>query len=140
MGPWWLYLLVFIFGYLTHKTFYFIVSTKISIGIVRISQLVGLMVLARSMENFYHSHTARVRQMREQDESEKNIRDLKRSFNMEISNYRNKAIEEMLNLHPKFYNPIVDFDNWKSAMEYLENNKQYVLQLLNQDTDDKKTS
>ena len=56
--------------------------------------------------------------MREQDESEKNIRDLKRSFNMEISNYRNKAIEEMLNLHPKFYNPIVDFDNWKSAMEY----------------------
>ncbi len=59
---------------------------------------------------------------------------------MEISNYRNKAIEEMLNLHPKFYNPIVDFDNWKSAMEYLENNKQYVLQLLNQDTDDKKTS
>jgi len=140
MGPWWLYLLVFIFGYLTHKTFYFIVSAKISIGLVRISQLVGLMVLARSMENFYYSHTARMRQMREQDESEKNIRDLKRSFNVEISNYRNKAIEEMLNLHPKFYNPIVDFDNWKSAMEYLENNKQYVLQLLNQDTDDKKTS
>ena len=136
MGPWWLYLLVFVFGYLTHKTFYFFRSVKISIGLIRVSQLISLAVLAKSMENFYYSHTARVRQMKENSESEKNIRDARRSFNVEISNYKERAIKEMLDLHPNAYAPIVDFDNWKSAMKYLEDNKEYVLKLLTQDKND----
>ena len=136
MGPWWLYLLVFVFGYLTHKTFYFFRSIKISIGLIRVSQLISLAVLAKSMENFYYSHTVRVRQMKENDESEKNIRDVRRSFNMEISNYKERAIKEMLDLHPNAYTPIVNFDNWKSAMKYLEDNKEYVLKLLTQDKND----
>jgi hypothetical protein len=136
MGPWWLYLLIFIFGYLTHKTFYFFRSVKISIGLIRISQLIGLAVLAKSMENFYYSHTDRMRQMAENDESKKNIKDTRRSFNIEISNYKEKVIKEMLDLHPSAYAPIIDFDNWKSAMKYLEDNKQYVLALLNQNKDD----
>jgi len=140
MGLWWLYLLVFIFGYLTHKTFYFLRSVKISIGLIRVSQLVSLAVLAKSMENFYYSHTSRLRQMKEQDETQNNIKDTRRSFNMEITNYKEKAIKEMLDLHPDFYNPIIEFDNWKSAMKYLEDNKQFVLKLLNQDKNDKKTS
>ena len=140
MGLWWLYLLVFIFGYLTHKTFYFLRSVKISIGLIRVSQLVSLAVLAKSMENFYYSHTSRLRQMKEQDETQNEIKDTRRSFNMEITNYKEKAIKEMLDLHPDFYNPIIEFDNWKSAMKYLEDNKQFVLKLLNQDKNDKKTS
>tara|TARA_R100000008_G_C3539881_1_gene144162 strand:+ start:231 stop:653 length:423 start_codon:yes stop_codon:yes gene_type:complete len=140
MGPWWLYLLVFMFGYLTHKTFYFFRSIKISIGLIKVSQLISLAVLAKSMENFYCSHTARLRHMKEQRESNENIKDVRRSFNMEIANYKEKAIEEILNLHPNFYDPIVEFDNWKSAMKYLEDNRHFVLQLLNQDKDDKKTS
>jgi len=140
MGLWWLYLLVFIFGYLTHKTFYFLRSVKISIGLIRVSQLVSLAVLAKSMENFYYSHTSRLRQMKEQDETQNEIKDTRRSFNMEITNYKEKAIKEILDLHPDFYNPIIEFDNWKSAMKYLEDNKQFVLKLLNQDKNDKKTS
>jgi hypothetical protein len=136
MGPWWLYLLVFMFGYFTHKTFYFFRSVKISIGLVRVSQLIGLAVLAKSMENFYYSHTARLRQMKKLNESPKNIKDLRRSFSVEISNYKEKAVKEMLDLHPSAYAPIIDFDNWKSAMKYLEDNKQYVLTLLSQGKDD----
>jgi hypothetical protein len=78
--------------------------------------------------------------MKEQDETQNNIKDTRRSFNMEITNYKEKAIKEMLDLHPDFYNPIIEFDNWKSAMKYLEDNKQFVLKLLNQDKNDKKTS
>jgi hypothetical protein len=140
MEYWWLYLLVFIFGYVTHKTFYFLRSVKISIGMIRVSQLISLAVLAKSMENFYHAHLARLRQMRENSDSEKDIKDVRCSFNSEISIYKEKAIKEMLDLHPSAYTPIIDFDNWKSAMKYLEDNKQYVISLLTQDKDDKKTS
>ena len=73
MGPWWLYLLVFIFGYLTHKTFYFLRAVKVSINLIRVSQLISLGVLAQSLENFYYSHTARLRQMREGEVDEKDI-------------------------------------------------------------------
>ena len=133
-------MLVFVFGYLTHKTFYFFRSVKISIGLIRVSQLISLAVLSRSMENFYYSHTARLRYMREHGHDDKSIKDARRSFNIEINNFKKKTIEEILDLHPNFYSPIADFDNWKSAMDFLENNKHFVLQLLNQDKNDKKTS
>ena len=136
MGPWWLYLLVFGFGYLTHKTFYFFRSVRISIGLIRVSQLVSLAVLAKSMENFYYSHTARLRQMRENNEDEKDIRDVRRSFNVEISGYKEKSIKEILDQHPKFYDPIVEFDDWKSGMKYLEENREFVFKLLSQEKND----
>lgn len=125
--------MVFLFGYFTHKTFYFFRSLKISIGLIRVSQLISLAVLAKSMENFYYSHTARLRCMKEGGESEQSIRDTRRSFNSEITNFKNKAIEEILDLHPGFYDPIVEFDDWRTAMKYLEDNKQYIIQLLNQE-------
>ena len=78
--------------------------------------------------------------MREQNESEKDIRDVRRSFNAEIMAYKERAIKEMLELHPKFYDPIVKFDNWKSGMSYLEENKVFVLNLLSQDKNDKENS
>tara|TARA_B100000214_G_scaffold237540_1_gene173698 strand:- start:185 stop:607 length:423 start_codon:yes stop_codon:yes gene_type:complete len=140
MGPWWMYVLVFLFGYMTHKTFYFFRSLKISIGLIRVSQLISLAVLAKSMENFYHTHTLRMRQMRENNDSDKNIKDARRAFNLELSDYKSKAIQEILDLHPQFYNPLIDFDDWNSAMAYLESNRNYVLQLLNKDKNDKKTS
>jgi len=140
MGPWWLYIIVFVFGYLTHKTFYFFRSLKISIGLIRVSQLISLAVLSKSMENFYYSHTARLRHMREHDRDDKSIKDTRRSFNIEINNFKEKAIKEMLDLHPKFYGSIIEFDNWNSAMSFLDKNKHFVLELLNQDKNDKKTS
>ena len=81
----------------------------------------------------YHSHTARLRQLKEIEAAEEDIRDLRRSFNAEISNYKEVAIKAILEQHPKFYNSIVEFDNWRSAMQYLEKNKQLVLKLLKQD-------
>lgn len=74
MGPWWLYLLVFIFGYLTHKTFYFFRSMRTSIGLIRISQLVSLNIMARSMEHYYYAHTAKIRQLTESGEDQETIR------------------------------------------------------------------
>ena len=140
MGPWWLYLLVFIFGYLTHKTFYFFRSLRLSIGMIRLTQLVSLAVLSKSMENFHYSHAARIRWMKEQNESNQNIRDVRRSFNMEVSTYKKRVVKEMLDLYPQFYHPLIDFDDWKSAMSHLEKHQAFMLQVLNQDNNDKKTS
>jgi len=136
MGPWWLYLLVFIFGYLTHKTFYFFRSMRLSLGLIRVSQLVSLAVLAKAMEHFYYSHTARVRQMREDNQSEDALKECRRAFGKEIASYQDTAIKEMLMLYPKFYEPIVHFSDWKSGMIYLNDNKEFMLNILTQESHD----
>ena len=140
MGPWWMYMLVFLFGYFTHKTFYFLRSLKLSIGLIRISQLFSLAILAKSMEHFYYAHTLRMRRMRENGDSEKEINLQRKTFNTELLELKEKAVQEILDLHPAFYDPIIDFDNWNSAMKYLNSNKQYMLDILSKDTDDKETT
>jgi|TARA_R100001163_G_scaffold62889_1_gene54129 hypothetical protein len=74
--------------------------------------------------------------MKENNESEKNIRDTRRSFNVEIMDFKEKAVKEILDLHPKFYNSLVDFDDWRTAMLYLEKNRDFLLKLLKQGKDD----
>ena len=123
---------------MTHKTFYFFRSVKISIGLIRVSQLISLAVLAKSMENFHYSHTTAIKKLRENNQSEKDIRESRRSFNVEIKDFKESAIKEILDLHPKFYDPLVDFDDWGSAMKYLNENKQFVFKILNQDKNDQK--
>ena len=127
MGPWWMYVLVFIFGYATHKTFYFFRSVKISIGLIRVSQLVSLGLLTKSIENLYYSHTTKLRHLREAGASDKDLKDVRRSFNNEIKEYKSKAIDELLKLHPSFYESIIDFDDWNSGMKYLENNREFMI-------------
>ena len=136
MGPCGLYLLVFIFGYLTHKTFYFFRSMRLSLGLIRVSQLVSLAVLAKAMEHFYYSHTARLRQMREDDEGADALKECRRVFGKEIASYQDTAIREMLILYPQFYNSIIHFDDWKSGMRHLNENKEFVLKILAQDSHD----
>ena len=131
MGPWWMYVLVFIFGYMTHKTFYFFRSAKISIGLIRVSQLVSLGLLTKSIENLYYSHTTKLRQLREAGARDKDLKDVRRSFNNEIKEYKVNAINQLLDLHPGFYDPIVDFDDWGSGMKYLEDNRDFMINFFN---------
>ena len=93
MGPWWMYLLVFLFGYFTHKTFYFLRSLKLRIGLIRVSQLFSLAILAKSMEHFYYAHTLRMRRMRENGDSDKDINLQRRAFNAELSELKEKAVQ-----------------------------------------------
>ena len=127
MGPWWMYALVFLFGYFTHKTFYFLSSVKISIGLIRVSQLVSLGLLTKSIENLYQSHTLKLRQLRATGATDKELNTVRRSFNDEIKEYKSKAIDELLKLHPSFYESIIDFDDWNSGMKYLENNREFMI-------------
>jgi|TARA_R100001163_G_C5049828_1_gene186732 hypothetical protein len=133
MGPWWLYLLVFIFGYLTHKTFYFFRSMRTSIGLIRISQLVSLNIMARSMEHYYYAHTAKIRQLTENDEDQETIRQSRRAFSKEMSSLKEKSIKQVVDMHPRFFSPTVNFTDWKSAMKYLDDHRNVVDFLLDEE-------
>ena len=131
-----LYFLVFILGYTTCKLFYFMTGTRKSIQVVRLSQLVGLSIIARSLENFSYSKYYAMRVLEENGESDHNVNAFKYLHNEEMDRYKRRSIEEMINVHGNIFDRLVDFDDWSSAMKYLETNKKEFTDIMHGSKDD----
>jgi hypothetical protein len=121
---WLQYFLVFAFGYLTCKTFYFFRATRTGILIVKSAQVISLAILAKSMENFAFSRTYKILTLQESGASEQNINAYTINIDLAISSYKEKAIKCIVEQHSKFYKEILDFDDWRSGMDYLEQNRE----------------
>jgi len=120
------YVLFFLFGYITCKAFYFLNATKKSISIIRSSQLIALFVLSRALEDFYYAKEFRLKIMNENDDSKQNINAVCYLLSEEVSLFKRKSIKRIIEAHGKFFVQLADFDDWKSAMVFLEDNRKYI--------------
>ena len=120
---WWLQLLLFVFGYVTCSTFYFLRSSKASIAILKSTQLVSLYILTRSLEHFAFGKETRLHHMRRAEESEHNINAFMRLYNKEVEDYKRRSVQQIIEAHPSFFRQVLEFDDWESAMELLNKNK-----------------
>ena len=120
---WWLQLLLFVFGYVTCSTFYFLKSTRASITILKTTQLVSLYILTRSLEHFAFGKETRLHHMRRAEESEHNINAFMRLYNKEVEDYKRRSVQQIIEAHPSFFRQVLEFDDWESAMELLNKNK-----------------
>ena len=120
---WLLYLVVFIFGYITCKTFYFMNAARTSINMLKSAQLTSLLVLARSMEHFSYSRALRLHHLQMTNATEHNIQAFTYKFEAELLIYKKVAIEKIIDAHPKVFQPFVEFKDWPTGMKHLEENK-----------------
>jgi hypothetical protein len=128
---WWLYLLTFVFGYYTCKTFYFIREMRTGVVLLKLSHALSLFFAARGMENLQYAKSLRVIEMSKTNESKHNIDAFKINFDKEIEQYKRKAVRDILEHHPRFYKDIVEFHDWDSAMIYLNTEGlEYIQQFL----------
>ena len=123
---WLLYFLVFAFGYISCRTFYFLRSTRTSVKLVKAAQLIALGVLARSMENFHYAGTYRIQQLNHGGFSDNKINSFKIRFEDELVSYKDRSIREIINTHEGVFKSMVDFKDWNSAMLYLETNRRVM--------------
>ena len=131
-----LYFLFFVLGYTTCKLFYFLIGTRRGVQIVRLSQLVGLSIMARSLENFSYSKYYAMRVLEENGESNHNLSAFKYLHVEELDKYKRRAIEEIVGFHGNIFNEVLDFDDWDTAMKYLETNKKEFIDLMYRSKDD----
>ena len=54
----------------------------------------------------------------------------------EISYYKKKAIQNIIKIHPKSFKPVLEFDDWASAMKFLEAHKPIAAEFLARSKDD----
>ena len=121
---WLQYFLVFVFGYATCRTFYFFCATRTGILIVKSAQVISLAILAKSMENFAFSRTYKILTLKENNASDQNINAYTINIDLAIESYKEKSIKHIVEQHSKFFKEILDFNDWKSGMEFLEQHKE----------------
>ena len=133
---WALLTLMFIFGYVTCKVFYFIKATRSSVLLLKAAQLVSLGLLARAMEDYYYAKIYRMEKMVESGESEHNINAYSYLIEEEIEHYKSKSIRGLVELHPPLFKEVAEFEDWKSGMQFLKKNEKVVQSFFRRRQDD----
>lgn len=124
MGPWWMYTLVFIFGYVTCRTFYFVRASRISLRILVYSQIIYISIMVRIMEKLLKVKRFSNNVQKSVKEMAPICNDINKKVDNEMAILKNNSINYLINMHPKFYRDSLTFKDWNTSMKFLEDKKQ----------------
>ena len=133
---WALLTLMYIFGYISCKALYFIRTARTSFHLLKASQLIGVALLAKSMEDFYYAKIYRMQKMVESGESDHNVAAFSYLMEEEVIHFKEKSVKGLVALHPDFFKPLLEFEDWKTAMHFLESNKEVAAAFLSRSSHD----
>ena len=128
--PWFFYFLFFVFGYSTCHTFYFLNSVRKSLQLLRVCQVVGLFIIARSLEDFAYAKEYSLLRMEEGEETEHNINTFEKQHEKEVEFFKERAVERIIDIHGSYFSDLVDYENWDDAMKFLNSNRKTVFDFL----------
>lgn len=130
---WLLYILVFLLGYVTCKTFYFLSATRLSVNLIRITQLISLLIISRSLEHFIYARTTRLQTMLESNDTTHNITAFTLTFDQEVETFKRRSIRTITKYHSSHFSELLEFEDWKSGMEFLDKHKEIVFNFLTEE-------
>ena len=111
-----LYALLFIFGYVTCRTFYFLRSARLSLSLI----MSGHLVYLSAVEAIINKWKQNIKVLNlEKNDRIKQENELQRQIEVLQSN----SVDYLLKLHPSFYRDALKFHDWESAKKHLEENK-----------------
>jgi hypothetical protein len=126
-------LVIFAFGYYTCHTFYYYRSVHAGIVAIKTAQAVSLTIAVLALQEFIEAQTLNEKAKIDSGETEHNINALKCINEREIAYFKDRAIKKIINAHPSFFKPLLDFNDWDSAMEFLEANRATAFDFMNKD-------
>ena len=127
MDIWWLHLLVFIFGYTTCKTFYFLNSTRVSLKLLKSARVAYLVMAVRAVEH-YKTGEAFMQLYLEKTEAAKPVKQsFEIRFEEETRTFKKSVIRSLLAVTPEVFRETVGFHDWPSAMLYLQEHRAEAL-------------
>jgi len=101
---------------------------------LKLSHYLSLYTIVRGVESMEYAKATRINEMRKKEETDKNIKAYQLNFDTEIKLYKDKAIREIINMHPKFYRELLEYDDWESAMRFLnEGGADYIRHFNNKE-------
>ena len=131
MDPWWMYALVFIFGYMTCRTFYFVKASRISLRILIYSQIIYISIMLEIIEKLQKTKSFSNEIKRSVKEMASVCDEINEKIDEEMSILKNNSIKYLINMHPKFYRDSLKFEDWDSSMRFLKDKKQEAFNFWN---------
>jgi len=127
MDIWWLHALVFIFGYITCKTFYFLNTTRVSLKLLKSGRVAYLLMCVKALEQYVMVGTLMKQNLEKIKESENTKKSFSLQFQNQIEDFKVRTIREAVRATPEIFQENLEFHDWDSAMLYLENNREEAL-------------
>jgi len=119
--------LMFVLGYLTCKTFYYLRSARLGITLIQTSNLFSLFILARALENYEISRTLCLADLKRKNMSERNLDIYKENLQREVDSFKKKSIDSLLAAHPHFFKSVTNYNDWDSGMKFLEDHRDLII-------------
>lgn len=128
MDIWWLHTLVFIFGYVTCKTFYFLNTARISLKLIKSSRIIYLLMAVRAVENYLMSQEMMKKYLKESEQDDGTIKLFENKCETELEHFKKQTMNQMLLQTPDAFKPGLEFDDWTTAMLHLQRHKKEALE------------
>lgn len=119
--------LMYVFGYITCKTFYYLNSSRLSVMLIQTANVFSLFLLARALENYEVSRSLCLKDLKQKNLSKENFKVYETNLQTEIDNFKNKSIASLVDLHQGIFENVIDHDDWESGMIYLEQNRDLII-------------
>ncbi len=121
-----LHLLTFIFGYVTCRTFYFVKSARISVILLKVMHVVSLSILIKCIEEYSYSGTEKLKALSNcgilpDDDVYKKVENENKD---NVTLFKERSIATIISLHPEYFRNIIEFEDWNTAMLFLQKNKE----------------
>ena len=133
MSPWWMHLLVFMFGYITCRTFYFVRATRVSLNLIVYSQIIYLSAMVKILDSLLEIKSFSQSIRKSVKEMSPVCNEVDKNINTHISILKDNSINYLINMHPKFYRESLKFEDWDSSMRFVEDKKQEAFNFWNHD-------
>ena len=127
MDIWWLHALVFIFGYMTCKTFYFLNTARLSLKLIKSSRIIYLLMASRAVENYIMSETIMKKYFAKNDEKKETIKALEDKCASELEHFKVISIRQLISQTPDAFKPGLEFEDWNTAMLHLQRHREEAL-------------
>lgn len=125
-----LYFALFAFGYMTCMVFYFGKSINFYLSIIKLSLLLSLFIIVRSLEHLTYAKEIRIKAMKEIGDSEDKIRLIEEKFENELR-FMKTSFSEDLKLAQLATPYHEHFEDWDSSMQFLQKNADEVKTFIN---------
>jgi len=103
-------------------------STNLSLRTIRISHLIYLSAMIKSIENLATSRELMLEYLLKTEKSSNTITSFTMAFDKNVEHIKENSIKVLVGTHPRFFKGYVDFNDWESSMVYLTKHQKTALE------------
>ncbi len=94
---------------------------------LRASHLIYLSSIMKAVKNMYYARGIVLEHMLRNNKSSAEISTFELLHEKEVQTLKDNSIKSLIALHPQFFQPMIEFETWNEASEYLNKYRETVL-------------